>query len=100
MTLLGQSVRIQVTPTEYEWNYGDGTIYGPAVWPGNPLPEELIGEVTETSHVYERPGDYYVSVAIYFSGEYSINGGPMIPIDGRALTFPLAQTISVAVRVA
>lgn len=95
MTLLGQSVRIQVTPTEYEWNYGDGTIYGPAAWPGNALPEELVGEVTETSHVYQEPGDYFVSVAIYFSGKYSINGGPMIPIDGRALTFPPVQTISV-----
>ena len=95
MNLLGQTVRIQVRPTEYEWNYGDGTVYGPASRPGSPLPENLVGEATETSHTYVEPGDYFVSVAIYFSGRYSINGGPMIPIDGRALTIPPAQTISV-----
>ena len=95
MTLLGQTIRIEVRPTEYEWNYGDGTIYGPSSQPGGPLPEDHVGEATETSHVYEEPGDYFVSVAVYFSGRYSINGGPMIPIDGRALAFPPTQTVSV-----
>ncbi|WP_461170306.1 PKD domain-containing protein [Arthrobacter sp. Z1-15] len=95
MTLLGQTIRIEVRPTEYEWNYGDGTIYGPSSQPGGPLPEDHVGDTTETSHVYEEPGDYFVSVAVYFSGRYSINGGPMIPIDGRALAFPPTQTVSV-----
>ncbi|MDK1361176.1 hypothetical protein QNO00_12995 [Arthrobacter sp. zg-Y1219] len=95
MSLLGQSIRIQVRPTEYEWNYGDGTIYGPSSRPGDPLPDDLVGDATQTSHTYEEPGEYFVSVAIYFSGRYSINGGPMIPIDGRALAFPPTQTISV-----
>ncbi|MFB9798606.1 PKD domain-containing protein [Arthrobacter citreus] len=95
MTLLGQTIRIEVRPTEYEWNYGDGTIYGPSSQPGGPLPEDLMGDETETSHIYEEPGDYFVSVAVYFSGKYSVNGGPMIPIDGRALAFPPTQTVSV-----
>jgi hypothetical protein len=95
MTLLGQNIRIEVEPTEYEWNYGDGTIYGPSALPGVPLPEDLVGQASETSHVYTEPGDYFVSVAVYFSGRYSVNGGPMIPIDGRALAFPPVQTVSV-----
>lgn len=95
MTLLGQNVRIEARPTEYEWNYGDGTIYGPSSQAGEQLREELVGEVTETSHIYRETGEYPISAAIYFSGKYSINGGPMIPIDGRALAFPPTQTISV-----
>lgn len=95
LDLLGQAVRIIATPTEYEWNYGDGRSYGPAKAPGGPLPEDRWGEPTTTSHVYTATGDFPVSVTAYFSGSYSVNGGPVIPIDGRATVAGPAQTISV-----
>ena len=95
MELLGQSVRIEVEPTEYTFNYGDGTNYGPVSTPGAPLPEARWGEQTATSHMYSQTGDFPVAVTTFFSGEYSVNGGPMIPMDGRAEVASPAQTLSV-----
>lgn len=93
--LFEQDIRIVARPTEYEWNYGDGTTYGPASFAGTSLPESRWGEETPTSHVYRATGDFQASVVVYFSGEYSINGGPMVPIDGRATVPSAPQTVSV-----
>ena len=95
MTLLEQDIRIVATPTEFEWHYGDDTSYGPVSFAGAALPAERIGEPTASSHAYSSPGDYQVSVIIYYSGTYSINGGPMIPIDGRAAVESNSQTLRV-----
>ena len=95
MELLGQSIRIEVEPTEYTFNYGDGTSYGPVSTPGGPLPEARWGEQTSTSHMYSQTGDVPVSITTFFSGEYSVNGGPFVPIDGRATVPSTPQTISV-----
>jgi len=95
MELLGQSIRIEVEPTEYTFNYGDGTSYGPVSIPGGPLPEARWGEQTPTSYMYSQTGDFPVSVATFFSGEYSVNGGPTIPMDGRAEVVSPSQTLSV-----
>lgn len=43
-----------------------------------------MGGSTPTSHVYLETGDYQASVIVHFSGEYSVNGGPLVAIDGRA----------------
>ena len=95
MELLGQSIRIEVEPTEYTFNYGDGTSYGPVSTPGGPLPEARWGEQTSTSHMYSQTGDVPVSITTFFSGEYSVNGGPMIPMDGRAEVASPSQVLSV-----
>ena len=95
MELLGQSIRIEVEPTEYTFNYGDGTVYGPVSTPGGPVPEARWGEQTATSHVYSQTGDVPVSTTTFFSGQYSVNGGPMIPIDGRAEIASPSQILSV-----
>ncbi|MFZ3452904.1 hypothetical protein [Arthrobacter sp. 7Tela_A1] len=95
MNLLGQEIRIAVEPTEYTFDYGDGSVYGPAAVPGGPLPESRWGEQTATSHVYGQTGDFPVMVTTFFSGEYSVNGGPLIPIDGRAEVTSPAQVLSV-----
>ncbi|MBM7847196.1 hypothetical protein [Arthrobacter roseus] len=34
-------------------------------------------------------------MTVHFTGEYSVNGGPMIPIDGRGEFTTPSQTISV-----
>lgn len=88
-SMFDQLIHIIARPTEYEWNYGDSVTYGPAPHAGAPLPQDRWGEKTTTSHSYKTTGDYMASVIVYFSGEYSINGGPMVPIDGRA-TVPSA----------
>ncbi|MCC9146017.1 MULTISPECIES: hypothetical protein [unclassified Arthrobacter] len=95
MVLLDQTVRIVATPTEFELNYGDGTVYGPTNVPGAPLSQDRWGEQTRTSHKYAASGDYQVGATVHFSGTYSVNGGPMIPIDGRAAVSSEPQTLRV-----
>jgi len=59
------------------------------------LPEPRWGEQTPTSHIYSQTGDFPVTVTTFFSGEYSVNGGPMIPMDGRAEVASPSQILSV-----
>ena len=95
MVLLGQNIRIVATPTEFELNYGDGTVYGPTPVPGAPLSRDRLGQQTQTSHQYTASGDYQVGATVHFSGTYSVNGGTVIPIDGRASVSSPAQTLRV-----
>ncbi len=95
MVLLDQTIRIIATPTEFELNYGDGSLYGPTSTPGAPLHQDRWGEQTQTSHRYAASGDYQVVATVHFSGTYSVNGGPMIPIDGRAAVPSEPQTLRV-----
>ena len=95
MVLLDQSIRIVATPTEYEIAYGDGTVYGPTQAAGAGLPQARWGEQTQTSHMYTASGDYSVTATVHFSGRYSVNGGPEIPIDGRAAVSSVPQVIRV-----
>ncbi|MGG5173903.1 PKD domain-containing protein [Pseudarthrobacter sp. J1763] len=95
ITLLGQSVHLTATPVEYTYNYGDGSTLGPTPVSGGPLPEDEWGTKTRTSHVYTATGNYPVSVTTSFTGTYSVNGGPPLPIDVRASVGSAPQTIQV-----
>ncbi|WP_237762562.1 PKD domain-containing protein [Arthrobacter sp. ERGS1:01] len=93
--LLGQKVHITATPVAYTWNYGDGTVIGPTVSSGAPLPEDRIGEQTKTSHAYGATGKYAITVTTHFNGSYSVNGGPTLPIadQGHFTSAPLGLTV-------
>lgn len=93
--LLGQDVSIDASPIEFTWNYGDGTSLGPVAEPGGPLPAARWGERTATSHAYAQTGDFSVSLTTTFSGTYSVNGGPAIPIPGTGTFTAAPVTISV-----
>ncbi|MGG5174168.1 PKD domain-containing protein [Pseudarthrobacter sp. J1763] len=95
ITLLGQSVHLTATPVEYTYNYGDGSTLGPTPVSGGPLPEDEWGTKTRTSHVYTATGNYPVSVTTSFTGTYSVNGGPPLPITGRGSATSAPQTIQV-----
>jgi hypothetical protein len=94
-TLLGQKVHITATPATYTWNYGDGTLWGPTISAGAPLPDDRIGEQTKTSHVYTATGHYAITVTTHFNGVYSVNGGPSLPIPGQGniQSAPLPLTV-------
>lgn len=83
VVLLGQKVHIKATPVSYTWNYGDGTAIGPSSVHGAALPPDRVGETTKTSHVYTATGNYQVGMVTHFSGTYSVNGGPQLPIPGQ-----------------
>lgn len=93
--LLGQNVQIVATPTEYLLHYGDGTESGLTYDAGAPLPDPQVGKQTATSHVYTAPGNFRIYATVYFTAEYSLNGGPMIPIDGRGVFDTPAESVSV-----
>ncbi|MGG5172565.1 PKD domain-containing protein [Pseudarthrobacter sp. J1738] len=95
IALLGQSVHLTATPVEYTYNYGDGSTLGPTPVSGGPLPEDEWGTKTRTSHVYTATGNYPVSVTTSFTGTYSVNGGPPLPITGRGSATSAPQTIQV-----
>ncbi|MGO4385400.1 PKD domain-containing protein [Specibacter sp. RAF43] len=95
LTLLGQTVHLTATPVAYTWNYGDGTVWGPTVSAGFPLPDDRIGEHTKTSHVYTASGKYSIVVTTHFNGRYSVNDGPTLPIpnQGHTVSAPLGLTV-------
>ncbi|WP_299037010.1 PKD domain-containing protein [uncultured Pseudokineococcus sp.] len=76
--LLGFPVTVRATPAAYTWDYGDGTTVGPTTDPGAPWPDLRV------THTYETAGTYAITLTTHYTGEYSILGGPYLPIPGQA----------------
>ncbi|WP_191281370.1 PKD domain-containing protein [Pseudolysinimonas yzui] len=87
-TLLGRPADVRFTPVSYRWAYGDGTSATRST-PGGTWAALGIAEFepTPTSHVYERVGDYTITLSIVFAAEYRFNGGSWRPVVGT-LTVP------------
>lgn len=80
MTLLTYAVTVKVTPEKYYWNFGDET-GGTTSKPGSkPRP----GDEPAIGHDYQKTGAKTVGMTATFSGEFSVDGGPWLPIDGFA----------------
>lgn len=75
LTLLTNAVDLDITPTSYTWDFGDGTTRTTTT-PGAPYPD------LEVTHAYERTGTYQLNVTITWSADFRVNGGPWIPVDG------------------
>uniref|UniRef100_UPI001C949A78 PKD domain-containing protein n=3 Tax=Arthrobacter TaxID=1663 RepID=UPI001C949A78 len=95
LTMLGQHITITATPAAYTFNYGDGTTRGPTTSPGAPLPENRIGEQTQTSHAYTTTGHHTITLTTHFNGHYTVNNGPTLPIadQGHITSAPLNLTV-------
>ncbi|ABY24340.1 hypothetical protein RSal33209_2615 [Renibacterium salmoninarum ATCC 33209] len=83
LVLLGQKVHITATPVAYSYDYGDGTKLGPTQAAGITLSTDNIGQKTPTSHAYQDTLDYTAGVTTTFTGTYSVNGHPAVPIPGQ-----------------
>lgn len=87
-TLLGRPADVRFTPTAFHWVYGDGAAATKptkgATWAAQGLDEF---DPTPTSHVYQRLGDYTITLMITFGAEYRFDGGPWRPVIG-SLTLP------------
>lgn len=92
---LGDEVTIRAWPVAYDWNYGDGTTRTTQT-AGSAVPEAdwLLVE-TPTSHIYGATGDYNLVLTTRFNGDYSVNGGPWIPIAGQAAVESEPHLISI-----
>jgi hypothetical protein len=75
--VLGQAVRVRATPLHFRWAYGDGSTRTTAD-PGGPYP------VLRTAHIYLEPGVRRLTLSTTYSGEFSVAGGPWLPIAGTA----------------
>ncbi|MEX5269941.1 PKD domain-containing protein [Kocuria sabuli] len=78
----GFPVQVRAVPVQYAWDYGDGGTLGPTELSGAPLEEGAWDVETDTSHVYAETGDYAVTLTTWFYGEYSVAGGPWLPVAG------------------
>ncbi|UKA50382.1 PKD domain-containing protein [Arthrobacter sp. FW305-123] len=84
LTILGQKVHLTATPTNYTYTFGDGTTLGPTPAAGYSIPQtEWLTNQTRTSHNYTNTGNYPATVTTSFTGTYSVNNGPPLPINGN-----------------
>ena len=90
LTLLGQRVRLEITPSRFEWVHGDGTTTTTTT-PGAPYPAK---------DVVHRYADAHRTVAhrvvVTWSAEYSLNGGALQPVNGTVTTTGPATPLRVA----
>ena len=77
-TLLSFPVQVRATPQRYSWDFGDGFVLGPTPDPGAAYP------ALTNAHEYEKRGSFGITMTTYYSGEYSVAGGPWLPIPGEA----------------
>jgi hypothetical protein len=87
-TLLGFPVRVRATPERFRWRFGDREGLDTAD-PGAPYPD------LRTTHTYLRPGQRRVGLRTSYRGEYSVAGGPWLPIDGTAQVASAPVTLTV-----
>ncbi len=96
LTILGQTVHLTATPANHSYSFGDGTTLGPTPAAGYPIPEtEWLSNQTRTSHIYTNTGNYPATLTTSFTGTYSVNNGPPLPINGTLDITTPAKTIHV-----
>jgi len=77
-TLLGFPVSVRARPVEYRWAFGDGGRLATSD-PGHPYPDMT------TTHVYRSAGRRRLVLTTVYEGEYSVSGGPWLPVEGQAM---------------
>lgn len=87
-TVLGAAVQVRATPQEYDWSFGDGGRLRTRD-SGAPYPD------LRTTHVYTVPGSMQLTLTTVYSGEYSVAGGPWLPIAGTASVDSPPQPLTV-----
>ncbi|MGV8859093.1 PKD domain-containing protein [Rhodoglobus sp.] len=74
-TLFGGTAQVRFTPVGYNWNYGDGTTTSlnsaGATWAKYKIAEF---DPTPTSHIYNQPGNYTITLAVTYTAEYRVAG--------------------------
>ena len=96
LTILGQTVHLTATPASFTYTFGDGTSLGPTPAAGYPIPEaDWLLNQTRTSHTYTATGNYPATITTSFTGTYSVNNGPPLPINGTLDLTTEPKTIQV-----
>jgi hypothetical protein len=87
-TVLGAGVRVRATPVEFVWGFGDGGRLRTGD-PGAPYPD------LRTTHTYTAPGSVRLSLTTVYRGEFSVDGGAWLPIEGTASVDSPTQVLTV-----
>jgi hypothetical protein len=86
-TVLGVPVRVWVTPVEYAWDFGDGTVEV-GTDPGSQWPDYTV------AHAYTSPGVVQISLTTQWEGVFQVAGSPdWLPVQGRAVTQETSEPI-------
>ena len=73
-------MRLEIRPSRFEWAHGDGTTATTAT-PGAPYPAKDVVHRYADAHTTVQ---HHVSVT--WSAEWSLNGGPLQPVNGTVTT--------------
>lgn len=76
--LAGVPVQVRATAARWTWDFGDGAVVGPTSDPGAAYP------ALRNTHAYTTRGSYPITMTTHYTGEYSVAGGPWLPIPGEA----------------
>ncbi|MEL0626579.1 hypothetical protein V6245_06435 [Salinibacterium amurskyense] len=72
-TLFGGTAQVRFTPIGYDWDYGDGSTSSlgtaGATWAKSKIAEF---DPTPTSHVFDEPGNYTITLAVTYAAEYRV----------------------------
>ena len=75
LTVLGYTVDLDITPTSYTWDFGDGTTTTTTP-PGAPYPH------LDITHAYTRTGTYPTRLTTTWSADFRVNNGPWQRVQG------------------
>ncbi|MFC8796265.1 PKD domain-containing protein [Promicromonospora sp. NPDC057138] len=69
-SLFGMPVEIRALPTNYSWNFGDGSTPLVTTDPGAPYPAHTV------AHAYAKPGSATISLTTTWHGQFRLAGEP------------------------
>ena len=90
VTILGQSVRLEIEPSSFTWEHGDGTSTTTR-GPGAPYPAKDVVHRYADAHVTVQH-----RVVVTWSAQWSLNNGPLQPVAGTVTTAGPATPLRVA----
>ncbi len=101
-TLLGFPITVRATPTEFTWDFGDGT-HRTTTHPGTPYPTghdhhpgDPVYPTGVIGHPYPHLGTYTPTLTTTWTGQYLITGTTTWhPINGTATTTSPLPTVTI-----
>lgn len=85
-TIVGQRVQVRATPVLWTWDFGDGAVFS-STDPGARYPD------LTNAHTYTARGSYAITLTTSYRGDYLVEGGRWVPVDGRAQVTGPATTV-------
>jgi hypothetical protein len=88
-TVVGVPVTVRATPTQFSWDFGDGSAPVVTADPGAPYPDHTV------SHPFAQDGEYTVQLTTTWRGEFQVAGTTTWqPVAGTATTVSAPFTVT------